>query len=855
MAEQSDIDDKHYQVALNNCANEPIHIPRRVQSFGAVIGYSMRDGEVTHATDNLGEIAGLDGTLLGRTISDVISERILHHEINGVIGLHTIRQQRERLGQFQINQHKVDAAVHVVDSSVVLELERDDWAMTRPGNSISQVRSMLAFVKAASDVDGLLQSGCGTLRRLTGFDRVMGYRFLPGGDGEVVVEAKTPNVAPFVGLRYPASDIPQQVREAMLKMPFRCIADINSTPADLLKADHTSDLDLTLTHLKGVSPIHIEYLQNMGVRSTINLPLIVRGELWGLFALHNGRPRLPSPSVRGVCELFGHFCSLEVQQRLEAEAVSHRRQSISLLRSLQPAPEVPFDLPETINRRGNELIKMIDADGVALISAGQVTSFGSTPNDRRLQRLSNTAMEEVFAVDRASAVPGFSADDPEFGGSAGILSLQLAEADGTSLLFFRDEEVSRVRWGGNPEKRIEFGPNGPRLHPRASFDEYIEIVRGRCRPWRLSQIEAATELRTSLIEILFQDAKATSDQWRKQKEFQDLLIAELNHRVKNVLALVRSIARQTKSSAVSLQQFTESFEQRIAALATAHDLVGGSGRQWAQLRDIIETELRPYAQSESKISINGPQVLLKSDVAPVMALVIHELVTNAAKHGAIGDSSGRLEISWTERSGGVELEWTEHTEQELPASTGNGFGLTLIRRAIPNECQGESTVKLDANGLTARFWLPYENARSAKSEPAPMPALPKENRPEATTVESLTSALVVEDNMVLSMEMESMLHGIGCRDVYSAGHVREALDLVKDRVYSIAVLDINLAGEDSFQVAEALMHRNVPFLFVTGYGQIATIPPNLEHITRLSKPVDQHDLNAAILQLLDRQGS
>lgn len=827
--------DENYQVALDNCAAEPVHIPGRVQSFAAVLGVSRKSNLITHVSDNFSELTGLGELEIGQEFYSSFENRELVHEIRGALGLPTIESQRERLGQFTFSKLALDVAVHATDESVVIEFERTDYPAERASGAVSQVRQMLSRVHASGGVDEMMESAIYALRHTTGFDRVMAYRFLPNFEGEVVAEKHSPGLEPYLGLRYPASDIPTQVRDSMLRMPFRCIADIDKPEPVLLAAPDAGSLDLTLTHCKGVSPIHCEYLRNMGVRSTMNIPIIREGELWGLFALHHRRPKLLSPALRTICELFGYFFSMELQQSLQQESLSRRRRAASLMHHLEKDEVARQPLVQVVEQLSSDLLKLVDADGLALLSGDEYVSYASSSNREAAADLVDGSKDDLFAVDNLAETLGYTVSNRDQNVTSGALVVVLDRVQKSALLFFRSEEVSKVRWAGNPEKRIEFGPNGPRLHPRASFDEYIESIRGRSRPWHESQIAAASELRGALLAFAFRGSAISSSHWRQEKQRQELLIAELNHRVKNTLALVRAIAKRTKASAVSLEEYTLAFEKRISALASAHDLVGGSGLQWAPLQTILNTELRPYIEQDTRCQISGPPASIKSDVAPVLSLVVHELVTNAAKHGALSGQFGRLEVRWATRDGGLEIIWREALTQPLSPPNTEGFGLTLIKRTIPHECDGETEVNFRSEGIDVSIWLPSETVQFSGSDVAfrETAASKEQNVPQQTG-----RALVLEDSMVVAMELEETILQWGCESVDTVGNVDDALHLVREHRYDLAILDINLGRTSSFPIANELVQQGVPLVFVSGYGESFPVPESLQAVPILAKPFE-----------------
>ena len=832
------------ELALQNCENEPIHIPGRVQSYGGLIGFDLKSLALRYKTENLDALLLQERSLrFDDSIGDGIENRELVHAIRGALGLPTIATQRERLGTFKFGESPLEAALHCTGDTGVLELEPIVGPAERTSESVSRVRGMLASLDIAGSEQTLLDSAVNVLRALTGFDRVMGYRFLQGGEGEVAAEARSPSVDAYLGLRYPAYDIPPQVRKIALRMPFRMITDIRD-PHVAIVSDSDRPLDLTMCHMRGVSPIHIEYLSNMGVRATMNISIIVRGQLWGLFAFHHNRPKRLSPEHRSICELFGHFFSLQLQQQIEGDLIARRKRAQSTRNSLQQSAKEP--LPEVFQRLAPDIAEIVQADGTALVQELSIQTSGDVPDEGVIRALTTLVDEGLYSIDSFDGVKQLEGLDA--GKTAGAIVTQVDASGGTFIVYFRNEIIKNVRWGGVPQKDIQYGPNGPRLHPRGSFTEYAQSVTGRCEPWSQGDFTAAVELRSVILDLLFQDASATREAWQKQKKFQDLLVAELNHRVKNILALVQSISRQTRDSTISLEAYALAFEKRITALSTAHDLVGGSGLQWARLEDLVTSEIKPFLNSKQKISISGPPIGLRTDVAPIMALVIHELATNSAKHGALSVPAARLDIQWCDQSGGLAISWNESDVAGGKQPTRRGFGLTMIEKAIPYECGGEAKVQFEDDGIKVKLWLPTEAVTRLDD-------IPKAAAPVAETFVAADSTvivpkedavLVVEDNVILALEMEIMLRRLGYSNIGTAPNQKTALRQIGENNFSIAVLDINLGGETSIKIAQKLVAEGIPFTFASGYDKAFDIPSELAEVPRLTKPVNFEELKRVI---------
>ena len=836
------------QLALDNCEREPVRIPGRVQSFGALIACDMRTLRTVGYSENFADFFPTANRVdLEVELNDVFEEKDLIHSLRGALSLPTVLVQRERIGAHKIGTRFYDVAVSVNNGIATIEFEKVSLNDGRPDASVAAVRSMLAGIPNTGGSTELVDSAVKTLRRLTGFDRVMAYKFLEDGAGEVVAEAKSPGIEPYLGLRYPASDIPEVVRALMVTSPFRIISDVKDPHAKLITGENTAPIDLSLAHLRGVSPIHVEYLQNMGVHSVMHVSLIVRGELWGLFSFHHYHPILLPPEKRSVVELFGHLMSLQLQQQLEREIMEKRKKAESIFQSLSQSSCT--GLAELFSENAHNLPEVVSCVGAAVLNRDGVTRWGRCPEHSVIETLTQLSEENTYAI---SSLVGI-ADIEVTNGICGVSVVELSHSAGSWLLLFRPERIENVRWAGEEEKKIEYGPNGPRLHPRASFDEYVELIHNKSLPWTQADVEAAIQIAAAFRDAAYSALDESQRARQKQTEHKNLLIAELNHRVKNILALVRSIARQTESSSSSLKHFTQAFEKRIAALSTAHDLIGSSGLEWAGLKELLETELRAFEHSSREVSLIGPEVALRADIAPLMALVFHELVSNAVKYGALSDAGDRLDVTWKEVAGGIEILWREQLNVPLENPTRRGFGMTLIKRSVPHQCNGTCDIEFTSSGLRMQFWLPNDGIRTGMNI---TPAIETIQSPQTQKVLEQSSDLkiiVVEDDTLLAIELESLLISAGYNEVLIFNGTDSCWSSIfaeSNRLPDIAVLDINLGITTSFSLGKKLKENGVSLIMASGYDEAIKIPDFLADVPRLRKPIDSQEL----LQLIAAAG-
>jgi len=718
------------------------------------------------------------------------------------------------------------------------------------------MRLVLAQAAQQRNLDSFLQVCVHGLRSLTGYDRVKAYRYAPNGDGEVVAESRNPGVESFLGLRYPAWDIPQQARAMQVKNPLRMLSDVQQSPVDLLGYEQDpSELDMSLAHLRGVSPVHILYLRNMGVSATMSIGLVVDGALWGMFACHHMTPRVLRSDTRIAVELFGQMISLAIQQKIEMEATQARERAEKARRLILAETDSAVGMLDALPDLGPTLQAVVESDGLAVMRDDTIETFGDVPSMEAMRVLQNRPASDSNLVEDTDSLATVNwAKGHDLNRVAGCLQIRCAATAPLQILFFRNEKTRDIHWAGKPEKDVQpdSGAGGWKLSPRASFDSYVEQQSGYADPWDDNDREAAKELQRLLGQITSKDERAQMLRHRDlivHQRQQELMIAELNHRVKNILALIRSLSRQAKASSASLESYAQALEQRIAALAAAHDLAVSNTMQGVSLRNILETELKPYLTDDStQVILAGPVTGLRADVAPMIALVMHEVVTNAAKYGALSTDEGVVRAHWTVSADGLSFLWREIGGPRVAPPTRRGFGRSLIEQAIPYEFDGTVSLDYAPGGLVMSFTMPDNTLVDMDEETSTKIV---GHIGEITRVANGRTALVVEDNIVLAMDMVDSLSRLGAETIDTSATVSEALRFIRRKQYDFALLDMNLRGKVSFDVAEALLARGIPFLFVTGYGATTPLPDSLNTVRILTKPLDDGNLSSGLEMLLN----
>ncbi len=489
---------------LSNCEREQIHLAASVQPYGALIVVRERDCLIVQESENAASFLGFSRKLRGlplRALGGSLVERLIDE---GAL----------RVGSIPIatsctvgaSNAPCNALVHRTSSDeLIVEFER---ACERADVSVDLERFIPEIV-AAGSLQSLCDEAARIFRELSGYDRVMVYRFDEEGHGEVFSETRKPDLEAFLGNRYPASDIPQIARRLYERNRVRLLADVNYSPVPIvprLSPITGKDLDMSLCFLRSVSPIHIQYLKNMGVAATLVVSLMVSGKLWGLISCHHYSPRFLNFELRSVCELLAEvlgtrIAALESFMRGQGELAARR-----LEQRMTEWIARDGDWRGALFDRSRPLLLPLGATGAALLFEGEVLTAGEVPSTDDIREIARWARpmlrQGVFATANLGALePAFL---PLAGIASGLLAVTISNQSDEMLIWFRNERVRTVTWGGDPSKAVSDADDPSELSPRRSFAQWHQIVKGTSDPWTTSDVRAARLIRTSISDVVVQ---------------------------------------------------------------------------------------------------------------------------------------------------------------------------------------------------------------------------------------------------------------------------------------------------------------------------------------------------------------
>lgn len=516
-------------VDLSNCDRELVQHPAAVQGHGAMLIVEEPEYIIRQASQNCSELIGRPvADLLGRSISEVFGSRAPRmleqlHKMSLENGpVHVVRES------FAGSTQGVNIFAHRCDGVLILEIEVICNQPDEPtAHLYSDVRETTAALEAIGGLQNFFDLAVEKIRRFTGYDRVMAYKFADDGSGHVFAEAKSQHLEPYLGLHYPATDIPAPARRLFGLSWLRHLPDVDYKAVPLIPENYPATgkpVDMSFAMLRSVSVMYTGYLKNMGVKSTMVMPLMKQGKLWGLIsAMHHSGPRHVAYEARMAAEFLSHMLSLLMAGKEDAEGYSQRMGMTAITDQLVESLCREPDLHHALGRSDCQpnVLSQVRAHGAAVVARGQVSLIGVTPSEAQVRELAtwlSRTHESVFATDRLSEC--YPDGAPYKAIASGLLAARLSAHGSDFLLWFRPEHVEIVNWAGDPKKPVDIREldGEVRLQPRSSFALWKESVTGRSEPWSKDEKDVAANLRHAIIELILSRAEEMERVNRKLSE-------------------------------------------------------------------------------------------------------------------------------------------------------------------------------------------------------------------------------------------------------------------------------------------------------------------------------------------------
>ncbi len=729
---------------LTGCDLEPIHTPGCIQPHGFLLGLDEATLRVTHASENAETLLRrpLAG-ILGAPVSEVLGAGMLgplqRAASDPLFTRRPIHLERGTLG----DGADFDLVAHRRGGRLLLEGERvQSPGLASQTELYAHLEPVFPRIERSEHAPDLCRLIAEEVRRLTGFDRALVYRFDEEWNGTVVAEDRNDVLPSYLDLRFPASDIPRQARELYRLNRIRLIATCDYTPSRIVTVRDPggvpAELDLSLSTLRSVSPVHLQYMRNMGTAASMSVSIMRGDRLWGLISCHHHAPRTVPFAARSAIELLAHVFSLQLAAREQTDGFVYRMRLQSGMPDLLGRMTQHADITEGIAHHWESVVALTESTGVAVVSRGSCTLRGETPTEREVKELSEWLAsrardeQDVFCTDRLSTV--FPPARNYAGVASGLLAASLSRVHTSYILWFRPEVVRTVTWGGDPRKP-EGGP--AQLHPRHSFAAWREVVHGRSIPWRDEAVDTAREFRGAMVSVVLKRteelAALTEELTRSNRELAAFSYS-VSHDLRAPFRHIRSYAEILKDEkqAVLDSEANELLDRILDASGYAGALVDNllafaqMGRTTIKHQlvwmDRLVEEVRERVMSQNpNQAVEWVQQPLPAAAADLVLLrqVWQNLLENAVKYSRkrnparieVGarEDDGHL-IYWVQDNGaGFDMRYVDKlfgVFQRLHRSEdfeGTGIGLANVRRIV--ERHGGKTWAEGQPGVGATFYF------------------------------------------------------------------------------------------------------------------------------------------------------
>lgn len=739
------LDKKDFEDLLANCADEPIRTPGAIQPHGILLTLSEPDWRIVQISANV-------EALLGLAPADAVGA-----PLQQLIGADYAQQVREAAQQgnaldapelnFALNGRMFEGFVHRHQGVLVLELEVQAPAL-EPRHGAAKTNSlgrMLQRLQAAKSLHALYEISVQEIQAITGYDRVLIYRFEEEGHGQVIAEATSPSMELFQGLFFPASDIPEQARELYRTNWLRIIPDAAYEPVPLvprLRPDTGQPLDLSFAGLRSVSPIHCQYMKNMGVLSSMSISLLKDDKLWGLISCGHRQPLHVPHELRSACQSIGQVLSLQISAMEALDVSRQREEKVEALGLLNQAMIDSADnVFDGLLQQPEWLMALTGAGGVAIIEDKQMHRYGNCPEAgdiRALHKWLQSSAPEVFSSHQLPQVyPPAQAFTQV---ASGVLAIRLPKPVDNGVLWFRPEVKENIHWSGDPDKsfNLEDSEAGLRLRPRTSFEIWKVEMAGISAKWSHGDLFAANDLRRSALE---NDLARQVLREQRAVQARDDLVAVVSHDLRNPMTVISMLCGMMQ------KVFSSEGPHTSRRISTAIDTMQqAAGRMNTLLEDLLDTSkidagryvitpqrlevgdifeeahslLAPLAMNKSiDISFQAePQLTVDADPERIFQ-VLSNLVGNAIKFtprsGKIDvlamAAGGEIVFSVRDTGEGIALDQLPHVFDRYwtikdgnPKGTGLGLYITRgIVEAHGGRIEAQSEV---GSGTEFRFTLP-----------------------------------------------------------------------------------------------------------------------------------------------------
>ncbi len=727
---------------LDLCAQEPIRIPGSIQPHGTLVVVDPTSRRIVQASANAPALlgAGRGSTVLGLSLTELVGKSA-ERQIDGWLA----NPDSSYLRTLDINGQRLQVLGHQTAQGIILEFEQPPAS---EGETLEayypRVGRFMEDLPAYENLAELCAAAAREFRQISGFNRILIYRFDEHWNGEVLAEDGDGVLPSYAGLRFPASDIPPQARELYRLNRLRVIPDANYTPVPIEPPldPGGSPLDLSFAALRSVSPVHLQYMRNMGTLASMSISVLVDGRLWGLVSCHNATPRRVNAQARTACDLLGKVLSQHIGARergaYAAKRIDLKRVESELLTNIAGSESFQSGLAS----HAATWLKIVNATGAAVLHDEVQFTAGVTPPPDRLRALAEKLEQQgtdSFVTDSlAQQWPEF-ADIADV--ASGVLAISISQLHPSYIIWFRAEVERTVLWAGDPReaKQIE----NERLTPRHSFASWKELVKGRALPWSAAEVDGAVDFRTAIINFVLrraeERAELTSQLQRSNRELESFSYSvshDLRAPFRHIVGYTQLLRDRERSLSEQSLHYLDSINEAAASAGQlVDDLLSFSqlGRTALSMSPVdMQKVVREIVRSVEP-DVRGRQIEWRIQPLPptngdaaLLRQALYNLVDNALKYSrdrspAIIEISGEQlpsECVYTVRDNGVGFDMAYAHKlfgvfqrlHRMEDFAGTGIGLALTHRIIERHGGWIKASAVVDEGAEFRFGIPRKGA-------------------------------------------------------------------------------------------------------------------------------------------------